>query len=117
MSSDSYNDEEVEELLRRKAIQEQRRIEEERKRKAELEAQKELLLRAILTSEARQRLSNIKLVKPEFAEALENQLIALAQTGRIKIPITDDELKQILAQISEQSRREFKIQIKERGWK
>ena len=117
MSSNSYDDEELEELLRRKAMQEQRRIEEERKRKAELEAQKESLLRTILTSEARQRLSNIKLVKPEFAETLENQLITLAQTGRIKIPITDDELKQILAQLSEQSRREFKIQIKERGWK
>ncbi|BDB97245.1 MAG: DNA-binding protein [Saccharolobus sp.] len=117
MSSDTYEDEELEELLRRKAIQEQRRLEEEKKRKAEIEAQKEALLRVILTPEARQRLTNIKLVKPEFAESLENQLIALAQAGRIKVPITDDELKQILAQISEQNRREFRIQIKERGWK
>ncbi|AAK40684.1 DNA-binding protein [Saccharolobus solfataricus] len=113
----SYDDEELEELLRRKAAQEQKRIEEERKRKAELESQKESILRVILTPEARQRLTNIKLVKPEFAESLENQLIALAQSGRIKIPITDEELKQILEQISQQNRRDFKIQIRERGWK
>ncbi|ACP35888.1 DNA-binding TFAR19-related protein [Sulfolobus islandicus Y.G.57.14] len=113
----SYDDEELEELLRRKAAQEQKRLEEERKRKAELESQKESILRVILTPEARQRLTNIKLVKPEFAESLENQLIALAQSGRIKVPITDEELKQILEQISEQNRRDFKIQIRERGWK
>uniref|UniRef100_UPI00101E8697 DNA-binding protein SSO0352 n=1 Tax=Saccharolobus solfataricus (strain ATCC 35092 / DSM 1617 / JCM 11322 / P2) TaxID=273057 RepID=UPI00101E8697 len=113
----SYDDEELEELLRRKAAQEQKRIEEERKRKAELESQKESIMRVILTPEARQRLTNIKLVKPEFAESLENQLIALAQSGRIKIPITDEELKQILEQISQQNRRDFKIQIRERGWK
>ncbi|AOL16035.1 DNA-binding protein [Sulfolobus sp. A20] len=116
-SPDNYDDEELQEILRRRAMQEQRRMEEERKRKAEVEAQKEALLRAILTSEARLRLNNVKLVKPELAESLENQLIALAQSGRIKVPITDEELKQILAQISEQNKRDFKIQIKERGWK
>lgn len=117
MSSPGSYDEELEELLRRKALQEQKRLEEERRRKAELEAQKENILRAILTPEARQRLTNIKLVKPEFAESLENQLIALAQSGKIKVPISDEELKQILEQISEQNRREFRIQIRERGWK
>ncbi len=116
-SPDNYDDEELQEILRRRAMQEQRRMEEERKRKAEVEAQKEALLRTILTSEARLRLNNVKLVKPELAESLENQLIALAQSGRIKIPITDEELRQILAQISEQNKRDFKIQIKERGWK
>ncbi|ABP95780.1 MULTISPECIES: DNA-binding protein [Metallosphaera] len=117
MSQDDYSDPELEELLRRRAQTESRRAAEERQRKAELEARKDALLRSILTPEARQRLSNVKLVKPELAESLEDQLIALAQSGRIRVPVTDEELKEILSQIAGQSKRDFKIQIRERGWK
>lgn len=117
MSEDFSYDSELEELLRRRAAEEQRRLSQEQARKKQLEEQKEALLRAILTQEARLRLKNIELVRPELAEALENQLIALAQSGRIPIPITDDQLKQMLEQITERERRDFKITIKERGWK
>lgn len=114
--SDEY-DEELQELLRRKALEQQRKALEEQQKRAEIEAKKEAILRVILTPEARQRLNNVKLVKPEVAEAIENQLIALAQAGRIQTPITDDELKEILAQLTNQTKREYKITIKERGWK
>jgi len=114
--SDEY-DEELQELLRRKAVEQQRKALEEQQRKAELEAKKEAILRVILTPEARQRLANVKLVKPEIAEAIENQLIALAQAGRIQAPISDEELKEILAQLTSQTKKDFKITIKERGWK
>ncbi|MFP3232544.1 MAG: DNA-binding protein [Sulfolobaceae archaeon] len=114
--SDEY-DEELQELLRRKAVEQQRKVLEEQQRKAELEAKKEAILRVILTPEARQRLANVKLVKPEIAEAIENQLIALAQAGRIQAPISDEELKEILAQLTSQTKKDFKITIKERGWK
>ena len=117
MSEDFEYDSELEELLRKRAAEEQRRLAEEQARKKQLQEQKEALLRAILTQEARLRLKNIELVRPELAEALENQLIALAQSGRIQIPITDDMLKQILEQITSRERRDFKITIKERGWK
>ncbi|QKQ99279.1 DNA-binding protein [Metallosphaera tengchongensis] len=117
MSEDNYSDPELEELLRRRAQTESRRAAEERQKKAELEARKEALLRSILTQEARQRLNNVKLIKPELAESIENQLITLAQSGRIRIPISDEELKQILAQIAGQTKRDFNIQIRERGWK
>jgi len=114
--SDEY-DEELQELLKRKAVEQQRKVLEEQQRKAELEAKKEAILRVILTPEARQRLANVKLVKPEIAEAIENQLIALAQAGRIQAPISDEELKEILAQLTSQTKKDFKITIKERGWK
>lgn len=114
--SDEY-DEELQELLRRKAVEQQRKALEEQQRKAELEAKKEAILRVILTPEARQRLANVKLVKPEIAEAIENQLIALAQAGRIQAPLSDEELKEILAQLTSQTKKDFKITIKERGWK
>ena len=116
MSEDEY-DPELQNLLARRAEEERRRALEERRRREEYEKQKEALLRVILTPEARQRLNNVKLVKPEIAESLEDQLIALAQAGRINIPITDEELKEILAQVAEQNKRDYKIQIRERGWK
>jgi programmed cell death protein 5 len=77
---------------------------------ADAEAQKQALMRKILTLEARQRLQNVKLVRPDFAAQIEMQLLQLAQSGRISLPITDDILKRLLRQIqSQQSRRDINI--------
>ncbi|MGC9011427.1 DNA-binding protein [Thermogladius sp.] len=103
-----YEDEELEEIKRRKLAELQRKMEEERQRRAQIEA----ALRQILTPEARERLANLRLVKPELAQALEEQLINLARSGRVKIPITDDFLKRLLAEIYEQTHRETKIEIR-----
>ena len=62
----------------------------------------------LLDVEARQRLMNVKMVKPELASAVENYLINAATTGRLNRAITDDELKQILSTI-QQPKRDFKI--------
>ncbi|MGC9147996.1 MAG: DNA-binding protein [Sulfolobales archaeon] len=110
-------DEELEEIKRRRLEEIYRRKEAERlekERKAQEEAIKRELLRRILTPEARERLANLRLVKPELVEALENQLITLAQSGKLKIPVTDEELKEILYQISERTRRDIRITIKEK---
>ncbi len=107
----NVSDEELEEARRRKLEELQRRVEEEEKRRYE-EAQKRAYLRIILTPEARSRLDNLRLVKPELVEALENQLIALAQSGRIKVPITDDDLRKILESIYSQTRREYRIRFR-----
>ena len=103
-----YEDEELEEIKRRKLAELQRKMEEERQRRAQIEA----ALRQILTPEARERLANLRLVKPELAQALEEQLINLARSGRVKIPITDDFLKRLLAEIYEQTHRDTKIEIR-----
>jgi len=63
------------------------------------DAQKEAALKQILTYESRQRLNRIKLVKPEFVDQIELQLIQIAQSGRVKLPIDDKQLKQILMQL------------------
>jgi programmed cell death protein 5 len=73
-----------------------------------MEAQKQALLKQILSPEARQRLTNLKMVKPEFIDQLELQLIQLAQTGKVPLPLSDAQLKQILIQLQSR-KRETKI--------
>jgi programmed cell death protein 5 len=99
-------DEELEEIRRRKLLAMQQRGDEQKQAQIErqLEAQKEALLRKILSPEARQRLTNLKMVKPEFTEQLELQLIQLAQTGKLPIPLPDAQLKQILIQLQSRKR-------------
>ena len=62
----------------------------------QINTQKDMLLKQLLTSEARLRLNNIKMVKPELANMVENYLLGLASQGRSPSQITDDQLKQIL---------------------
>jgi len=105
------SEEEIEELQRRRMLELRRRLAEEQQRiqmQQQIETQKQALLRRILTPEARRRLTNLKMVRPEFAEQLELQLIQLAQQGKINIPVTDEQLKEILVRI-QSGRRNFKI--------
>lgn len=77
---------------------------------ADAEAQKQALMRRLLTPEARQRLANIKMVRPEFGQQLELELVQLAQTGRVPLPITDEQLKKLLIQIEgQQKKRDISI--------
>ena len=74
----------------------------------QINAQKEIMLKQILSSEARLRLNNVKMVKPELANLVENYLIGLSTQGKIQVQITDEQLKQILLS-AQQPKREFKI--------
>jgi programmed cell death protein 5 len=85
--------------MQQKSGSDQRQSQEE-----QIEAQKQQLLRQILTPEARQRLTNLKMIKPEFTEQLELQIIQLAQTGKLPIPLSDKQLKQILQQLQPKKR-------------
>ncbi len=100
-------DEELEEIRRRKLLAMQQRMTDEQKQvqaEQQLEAQKQALLRQILSPEARQRLTNLKMIKPEFTEQLELQLIQLAQADKLPIPLSDAKLKQILIQLQSRKR-------------
>ena len=74
----------------------------------QINAQKDMLLKQLLTPEARLRLNNVKMVKPELANMVENYLLGLASQGRSTGQITDDQLKQILLS-AQQPKRDFKI--------
>ena len=78
---------------------------------AEVQALKEQALRSLLSPEARLRLNNVKMVKPELAAMVENYLLGMASQGRLNSRISDDQLKQILLSI-QQPKRDFKINRK-----
>ena len=74
----------------------------------EQNAQKEIILRQIISSEARNRLNNVRMVKPDLANLVENYLLNLAAQGKIPGQISDEQLKQILSS-AQQPKRDFKI--------
>ena len=105
------SDEELDQIRKRKLLSMQNRMSDEQRQvqaQQQMEAQKQALLSKILAPEARQRLSNLKMVKKEFAEQIEMQLIEMAQTGKLPIPLSDAQLKQILVQLQSR-KREIKI--------
>ena len=101
------SDEELDEIRRRKlaSLREEALEEQVREQQiAEAQAQKEAILRQILTPEARSRLTNIRMVKPQVAEQIELQLIQLASSGRLRARVTDEQLKKLLQQITGKER-------------
>ncbi len=109
-------DEEIRELLEKRKAQIER-IAKEKQKQAEIQAELEraYILRSILTEEARERLERIKLARPQFAKMIEDQLLLLAKSGRIHGVITDEELKNILKQITGKGKRDSNIRIMRKG--
>jgi programmed cell death protein 5 len=72
------------------------------------ESERQEILRRILTPEARERLGRIRLAKPDVAASVEQQLIALAASGRIQRAVDDATLRALLERIAPE-RREIHI--------
>lgn len=108
------SDDELAEIRRRKMQELQRsaadeQMAEEQRRSAEIEqARRQQILRQILSPEARERLGRVRMVKPELADNVENQLIQLASMGRVNRIISDQDVKDILDKLT--AKRESRIE-------
>jgi programmed cell death protein 5 len=68
-------------------------------RQQQAEAQRQAVLRQYLTDGARQRLNSVKMSKPDFGEQVEQQVVALAQSGRLNGRIDEDQMKELLREL------------------
>ena len=82
----------------------QQGMQEELERQQRAKSQMQMVLMQILEPDARERLNTIKLTKPDFAGAVEQQLVALAQSGRLNQKITDAQLKDLLRKLAPEKR-------------
>ncbi len=106
------DEEELEAIRRRKLMEiqqmaQQRVAEEEMAQRAQ--AQRGIVLRQILTPEARERLGRIALAYPDLVTDIENRIITLAQQGKVTRAIDDITLRQILRAVVPK-KRDIKIE-------
>lgn len=104
-------DDELAEIRRQRMMQmqQQQMAEQDQiQRQQQMQAQIQSVLMQVMEPEARERLNTIRLTKPEFASSVEQQIVSLAQSGRLLNKITDEQLRQLLTQIVPQ-KKEFNI--------
>src|SRR5438552_19150571 len=108
----SIGEDELDAIRRKKLMelqQAQTQAAAEQQYREQVQAQRQTLPRQILTPEARERLGRNELAYPELQENTENQLIKLAQSGRVQRQIDDPMLRQILERVV-RKRRAMKIE-------
>ncbi|GGK68274.1 MULTISPECIES: DNA-binding protein [Haloarcula] len=107
MSGDP-SDEELEELRKKKMeqLKEQQGDEGEAQEaaKQQADAQKQAVLKQNLTDGARKRLNTVKMSKPQVGEQIEQQVVALAQSGRVQGQIDEDQMKELLSELTPDSK-------------
>lgn len=98
-------DKELEKLRKKRLLELQQEedlqqsMEDQELQQKQFDDQKKMILRTVLTPPAKERLSRIKLARPQIGEQIENQLIMLAQSGRLNQKIDDQQLKQLLKRL------------------
>ncbi len=105
------NEDEIEEIRRRKIEQLQEEAAMEKMMEEDIESQKQAVLRQVLEPAAKERLARIKIARPQIGEQIENQLISLAQSGRMNGKISDEDFRRLLTRILPK-KREIKIRRK-----
>ena len=107
-----------EELLKKKLLEQrheqmaavQQQVTQQAASQQALQSQLKVAMMQILEPKARERLANLKVVKPDVAMQLELYLAQLYQSGQLREKITDAQIVQILEKI--QQKREWNIKRK-----
>ncbi|GGL50081.1 DNA-binding protein [Halocalculus aciditolerans] len=68
------------------------------------EQQKKAMLRQYLSDDARQRLNSVRMTKPQFAEKVEQQVLALGKSGRLQGQIDEEQMKELLRELKPESK-------------
>lgn len=69
------------------------------------------ILNRVLTNEARERLSRVKIVRPDRAQAVENYIIKLYSMGQIHQKLGEKDIVQILDGLSRDSQQKQQTKI------
>uniref|UniRef100_A0A452HKE0 Programmed cell death protein 5 n=1 Tax=Gopherus agassizii TaxID=38772 RepID=A0A452HKE0_9SAUR len=69
------------------------------------------ILAQVLDQAARARLSNLALVKPEKAKAVENYLIQMARFGQLGGKVSEQGLIEILEKVSQQTEKKTTVKV------
>ncbi|CAI5645661.1 programmed cell death protein 5 [Oreochromis niloticus] len=112
-------DEELEAIRRQRMAELQAKQGEGNNQQAEEAKQRETemrnsILAQVLDQSARARLSNLALVKPEKANAVENYLIQMARFGKLGGKITESGLIEILEKVSQQTEKKTTVTFNRR---
>ena len=108
--SGNPDDERLEELREQKLQELQDRAQEGEAAEAQeaaqerADAQQEAVLRQYLTDGARQRLNAVEMSKPQFAKQVKQQVVALAQSGRLQDRIDEDQMRDLLKELQPDSK-------------
>jgi programmed cell death protein 5 len=110
----SANDDELERLRAARMAEIQQQIESQAEQQMESEVQEQEqshelsalseAMKTILTPEARQRLAAVEMTREDVALGVKRHLVNLHQQNRLQIPIDDETLKGVLAQLSSNRR-------------
>ncbi|XP_009109636.2 seipin-2 isoform X2 [Brassica rapa] len=90
----------------------QERAQEDAKREAD--ERRQMMLSQILSSQARERIARIALVKPEKARGVEDVILRAAQMGQIVEKVSEERLITLLEQINSQTTKQTKVTIQRR---
>ena len=107
------SDRELDELRQRRLQEIQAQTEQQLAQEQErvtIEAQMQGALRQLMSAEAKERLAQVRVARPEMAKTVEQQVMALARDGKLTAPIDDATLQKMLAHLSR--RRETTVEIR-----
>ena len=101
---DELRKERLEELQEQQGGGGEAQAEAQEQARQQAEAQKQALLRQYLTDGARQRLNSVRMSRPDFADQVEQQLVAVAQSGRLGEKIDEAQMKDLLREMAPDSK-------------